>query len=112
MTLLVRRYPYLHKIDNLCIDFKTKTVKYELNQKRFHILQTHGGSNQKYILDERSCKKLSAIVEKRHNHDRTFNEKMEHLEAEVRHLKASIHNQHEEMKKLLQQILHEKRETN
>jgi acetate kinase len=108
MTLLVRRYPYLHKIDNLCVDFKNKTVKYELNQKRVHILRTSGGSSHKFILDEKTCKKLSGIVEKRHSQEKTFNEKIEHLEAEVRYLKTSIRNQHEEMKSLLQQILRQR----
>lgn len=112
MTLLVQRYPYLHKIDNLCVDFKTKTVKYELDQKRLHILRTHGGSNHKFLLDERTRKKLSVIVERRHSHEKTFNEKIEHLEAEVRQLKTSIRNQHEEMKKILQQILRERKEIN
>lgn len=110
MTLLVRRYPYLHKIDNLCVNFKTKIVKYELDQKRVHILRTHGGSNHKFFLDEKTCKRLSAIVEKQHRQEKSFNEKIEHLEAEVRYLKMSIRNQHEEMKSLLQQILRERKE--
>lgn len=112
MTLLVQRYPYIHKMDNLIVNFKNKKVKYELNQKRIHILRTHGGSNQNFILDERTYKNLSSIVERRHTHEKTFNEKIEHLEAEVRQLKACIRNQHEEMKNYIQQIFQGRRELN
>lgn len=105
MSLLVRNYPYLHKMDNLCIDFKKKNVKYEWDQRRTHILRTRNGDMGKYVLDEDTVNKLRGIVEKRHNIEEGMNEKVEHLQDEMKKLKLSLRNQHEEMKKLLEEFL-------
>ncbi|CRK97404.1 CLUMA_CG010794, isoform A [Clunio marinus] len=108
ISLLVRKYPYLHKMDNLCIDFKQKTVKYEQDQKRFHILRTRSGVAGSYILDEETLKKLSEIVAKRHLQEQSVNEKVESLETEVKKLKLSIRSQHEELKMMIQGIISQK----
>lgn len=108
ISLLVRRYPYLHKMDNLCIDFKRKCVKYESNEKRYHILMRRNNYNEKYVLEEDSLKKLNAIVEKKQTEVESVNDKVNSLQAEVKNLKLSMRHQHEEIKKLLQEFLHDK----
>lgn len=108
MSFLVWDYPYLHKIDNLCVDFKKKTVKYEIDQKRVHVMRTRSGSNKKFILSEENSKKLSAIIERRLSQEEGVNEKVEHLQAEMKSLKQSIRIQHEEIKKLIQECLRDK----
>lgn len=105
VSMLVRQYPYLHKMDNLCIDFKRKTVKYEQDQKRFNILRSRSGKVGKYILEEESLKKLSEIIAKKQLQEESVNEKVESLQTEMKKLKSSIRNQHEELKKLIQECL-------
>lgn len=105
MSLLVREYPYLHKMDNLCIDFKRKTVKYEQDQKRFNILRSRSGKVGKYILEEETLKKLSDIIAKKQLQEESVNEKVESLQTEMKKLKMSIRVQHEELKKLIQECL-------
>lgn len=105
VSLLVREYPYLHKMDNLCIDFKKKTVKYEQDQKRFNILRSRSGKVGKYILEEESLKKLSEIVAKQQLHEESVNEKVEDLQNEMKNLKLSITSQYEDLKRLLEECL-------
>lgn len=92
-------------MDNLCIDFKRKTVKYEQDHKRFHILRTISGELGKYTLDEETLKKLGEIIAKKQLKEESVNEKVETLQSEVRKLKFSIRTQHEELKKLIQECL-------
>lgn len=105
MSLFIRQYPYLHKMDNLCVDFQQKTVKYELDQRRTNILRTSSGSAGKYTLDAETLKKLRAIVEKKQNQEEDVNEKVENLQAEVKQLKTTLRVQHDEMKKFIQECL-------
>lgn len=105
MSLLIREYPFLHKMDNLCVDFKKRTVKYEQDQKRFHVLQSWSGNVRKYFLDDETLKKLSDIVTKRHMHQESVKEKVESLQADMKKLKISMKAQHEELKKLIQESL-------
>lgn len=106
--MAVRKYPYLHKMDNLCIDFKRKTVKYEQDQKRFNILRTRSGNTGKYVLEEETLKKLADIVAKKQLQEESVNEKVESLQTEMKKLKINIRNQHEELKKLIQECLTQK----
>jgi endonuclease III len=92
-------------MDNLCIDFKQKQVKYELDQRRTNILRTNNGSIGKYSLDAETMKKLRLIVEARTNKEEGVNEKVENLQAEVKKLKSILRVQHEEMKKLIHECL-------
>ncbi|XP_070504577.1 uncharacterized protein [Chironomus tepperi] len=108
MTLLIRKYPYLHKMDNLCIDFKRKTVKYEWDHKQTHILRTFNGGMKRYTLDEETINEFREIIEKRHSTDEGVNEKVENLQNEVKKLKLSLKCQHEEMKKLIEELLLQK----
>ena len=92
-------------MDNLSIDFKRKTVKYEWDHKQTHILRTINGDTGRYTLDGETIKELREIVEKRHSTEEDVNEKVENLQDEVKKLKLSLKNQHEEMKKLLEEFL-------
>jgi hypothetical protein len=105
ISLPVRKYPYLHKIDNLCIDFKRKTVKYEQDQKRCNILTTKSGKSEKYLIDEETVEKFCEIIAKRHSREENVKQKVESLQSEVKKLKISLKNQHEEMKKLIQELI-------
>jgi replicative superfamily II helicase len=105
MSLLVREYPYLHKMDNLCVDFKKKTVKYEQDQKRFHVLRSRSGVVRKYFLDDETLKRLSDILTKRHRHNESVKEKVESLQLEMKKLKTTMNAQHEELKRLIRESL-------
>lgn len=105
VSLLVREYPYLHKMDNLCVDFKRKTVKYEQDQKRFNILRSRSGKAGQYILEEETLKKLSEIIAKQQLHEEGVNEKVDSLQNDMKKLKLSIESQHEELKRLLEECL-------
>lgn len=95
ISLLVRKHPNLHKMDNLCIDFKKKIVKYEWDQRRTNVLRTHYGAMGKYTLEEETVKKLRGITEKRHVIGEGTNEKVINLQDEVNQLKASLRSQYE-----------------
>lgn len=105
VSMLVRKYPYLHKMDNLCIDFKQKTVKYEQDQKRFNILRSRSGIGGLYNLEEETLKKLNDIVAKKQLQEESVNDKIESLQAEVKKLKSSMRSQHEDLKKFIQDCL-------
>lgn len=116
IALAVRKYPYLHKMDNLLIDFKKKTVQYEQDQKNFHILQTRSGSAQKYILDDDNLKRFSEIVATQQSHEESVDEKIESLQAQMNEFKMSIDEKLEafqtsvdEIKTLLLQLLSARR---
>lgn len=96
-------------MDNLSVDFKRKTVKYEQDQKRFNILRTRSGKIGKYILDEETLKKLSEIVAKKQSQEESVNEKIEALQVQMKKLKISMKSQHDELKKLLVECLAEKK---
>jgi hypothetical protein len=105
ISLLVRKYPFLHKIDNLCIDFKRKTVKHEQDQKRCFILTTKSGKSEKYLIDEETVEKFCEIIAKRHSREENVKQKVESLQSEVKKLKINLKNQHEEIKKLIQELI-------
>ncbi|KAG5680224.1 hypothetical protein PVAND_009747 [Polypedilum vanderplanki] len=110
ISMLIRKYPYLHKMDNLCIDFKQKIVKYELDQKRTNILRTRNGALGKYTLDNETMKKFRLMLEERANKEESVNEKVENLQSEVKKLKTTLRVQHEEMRKLIQECLQQPQE--
>jgi hypothetical protein len=106
VSLLVRQYPYLHKMDNLCIDFKMKKVMYEQDDRRFHILQKRCESvvelyRPKHVM----IKALEEIIIKNQLNESNLNEKVEVLQQEIKLLKTKMKHQHEELKKLLQNSL-------
>lgn len=105
MSLLIMEYPYLHKMDNLCIDFKRKTIKYEQDHKRFDILQKSSGKIDEYILNEDTLKKLADIVAKKERQDESVKEKVDSLHSEMRKMKLSI----EELKALIRTSLTQNR---
>lgn len=105
MSLLIMEYPYLHKMDNLCIDFKRKTIKYEQDHKRFDILQKSSGKIDEYILNEDTLKKLADIVAKKERQDESVKEKVDSLHSEMKKMKLSI----EELKTLIRTSLTQNR---
>lgn len=104
MSLLVSEYPYLHKMDNLCIDFKRKTVKYEEDHKRFDILQKSSGKIDRYFLKSDTLKKLADILAKKQRQEKSVNEKFQSLQREMKQMKLGI----EQLKSLIQESLPQK----
>lgn len=102
ISLLVHKYPYLHKMDNLCLDFKLKRVMYEQDDRRFHILQLRSESVEHYRLKQETLKSLTEIISKNNSNESNVNEKVESLQQEIKSLKMKMRYQHEELKKLLQ----------
>lgn len=84
MSFPIRKFPYLHKIDNLLIDFKKKTIYYEQDQRKFNVLQTRAGKVKRYVLDDETLKKFNEIMDKNQSQAEDVNEKLEYLQAQMR----------------------------
>ncbi|CAO1409106.1 unnamed protein product [Diamesa tonsa] len=105
LSLIIRTYPYLHKMDNLCINFKKRTVKYELSDKHVHITTRFSGRFSHYTLHDETLQKLNAIVNKRYNQEISVSEKMEAMKTEMKKMKVTMKVQHDELKQLIQELL-------
>lgn len=70
-----------------------------------NILRKRSGDVGKYIMDEETLKKLSDIIAKKQLQEESVHEKVETLQTEMKKLKSSIRNQHEELKKLIKECL-------
>ena len=108
ISLLICKFPYLHKIDNVCINFKKKTIKTEHDRKRLYILKTRSGTVDQLFLDQKNLKKFGDIIAKKHSKEENLNEKVKSLQVELKKLKLSLKIQHEELKSLITKVLDSK----
>lgn len=102
ISLLVRKYPFVQKMDNLCVDFEFKRVKFEQDDRRFYVLQQNSGSIQNYRPNQETLKAFSDIVVKNQSQETNLNEEIEVLQQELKSVKLRMTSQHEEIKRLLE----------
>lgn len=100
LTLMVNRYNFLHKMDNLFIDLKQKSIFYKINQKREPILKMQNGTVKSYSLDDDSYERLVAILKRKDKNCDDFKDKIVEMESEMKVLVDQIEN----MKKMLHDI--------
>ena len=93
-------------MDNLCVYFKEKIVKYEKEDKRYHILQLRSGEEEKYFLNKETLEKLNKILAKRKE------ESVESLQTQISELKTTMkiqlrqqNTQLEELKSMIQELV-------
>lgn len=104
ITILVRKYPFVHKMENLCVDFEHKRIKYEQDDRRFFILQQYSGTLEKYHPDQERLKDMSDIVVSNQSQEKNINEEIENLQQELKNVKMQMTSQYEEIKRLLENL--------
>ena len=84
LTFMVNRYVFLHKMDNLFIDIKHKSIFYKINQRRERILQTMSGTVKSYSLDDENYERLVAILKRKDVSGDDLGEKVAGIESDVK----------------------------
>lgn len=92
LTLMVNRFQYLHKMDNLFVDVKRKSVFYKTDQKREPILKKKNGTVKNYSLNDESYESLVAILKKQEENGEDFAEKVDTIEKEMKNLVKKMEN--------------------
>lgn len=64
---MIKRFPFLHKMNNLCIDLKHKTVEYEINEKQEPILKFYSGKSTEYKLQDETLDNFNDIISNKSN---------------------------------------------
>ena len=100
LTFMVNRYIFLHKMDNLFIDLKLKSIYYKMNQRHEPILRMMNGNVKNYSLDNESYERLVAILKEKDKSSDNISEKMSVIENDVRGMKQQLKG----MKELLHDI--------
>lgn len=108
LTFMVNRYPCLHKMDNLFIDVKRKSIFYKINQRREPILRKINGTVQNYSLDDESYERLVGILKRQEKHGEDFGEKIDSIENDMKSLVEKMNN----MQQVLDEIAEKMSSTN
>lgn len=98
LTFMVNRYVFLHKMDNLFIDLKHKSIFYKMNQRREPILRMMNGAVKSYSLEDESYERLIAILKKKDKSGDDVGEKVVAIENDVK----TLVEQMESVKKMLE----------
>lgn len=98
---MVNRFPYLHKMDNLWVDLKHKTVLYKVNQRQVPVLKAINGKGHNYSLDDESYERLISIVKQKDNNEEDLNDKLETMQKNIMQLIA----QQDNLQKLIGEVL-------
>lgn len=101
LTFMVNRYVFLHKMDNLFIDLKHKSIFYKINQRREPILRKMNGTVKRYSLDDECYERLVAILKRK---DKTNEDSGENAIAAIESDVKGLVQQMEEMRKILDAI--------
>lgn len=105
LKFMVNRYPFLHKMDNLWVDIKHKSVTYKINHKQEPILRRHNGIVKNYCLDDENFERLISIIkEKDNNDDECMANKIQSIQNDVTLLKDQMGVEFEELKKLIHEF--------
>lgn len=92
---MVNRFVFLHKMDNLFIDVKRKSIFYKINQRREPILRKMNGTVKSYSLDDESYERLVGILKRQEKHGEEFNEKIDSIENDLKNLVKKMENMHQ-----------------
>lgn len=101
LTFMVNQYVFLHKMDNLFIDWKHKSIFYKINQHREPILRKMNGTVKKYSLDDECYERLVAILKRKEKCGDDLSEKVVAMENDVK----TVVEQVEMVKQMLNDIM-------
>lgn len=105
LTFMVNRYVFLHKMDNLFIDVKRKSIFYKINQRREPILRNMNGTVKNYSLNDESYERLVAILKKQEDKGGDeFGGKISSIESEVKNLGLKMEILQEMLEKMNEKI--------
>ena len=90
LTFMVNRYIFLHKMDNLFIDLKLKSIYYKMNQRREPILRMMNGNVKNYSLDNENYERLVAILKEKDKSSDNVSEKLSVMENDIRGMKKQL----------------------
>ena len=86
-------------MDNLCIDLKEKTVKYEINDKQESILKFYSGKSTAYIMNDETLDKFNDIIGDRSNEEIDVTQCIQTMiESQSKQMKSKIFETQIEMK--------------
>lgn len=105
LTFMIRKYPYLHKMDNVCIDLKQKQIQYVNNQKFVPILTTHTGKFSVYMLNDETMEHFKTIIKNKCNEKANTSKCMKSMiEHKFLESNAKFERQSQELKELKELI--------
>lgn len=84
LKFMVNRYVFLHKMDNLFIDLKHKSIFYKLEQRREPILRMMNGKVKSYSLDDECYERLVAILKRKDKNGEDTGERILAMEREMK----------------------------
>lgn len=100
LIFMANRYVFLHKMDNLFIDLKHKSIFYKINQRREPILRMGNGTVKNYSLEDETYERLVAILKRRDKTDDDVGSKIVVIESDVKALAQQMNL----IKKMLEEI--------
>ena len=77
-------------MDNLCINLKDKTVKYEINEQQEPILMFYSGKSTTYVLNVETLDKFNDIISNRSNEATDVTRSIQTLLTESKHTKTEL----------------------
>ena len=77
-------------MDNLCINLKDKTVKYEINEQQEPILMFYSGKSTTYVLNVETLDKFNVIISNRSNEETDVTKSIQTLRTESKHTKTEF----------------------
>ena len=77
-------------MDNLCINLKDKTVKYEINELQEPILMFYSGKSTTYVLNVETLDKFHDIISNRINEETDVAKSIQTLLTESKHTKTEL----------------------
>lgn len=83
LIFMVNRYIFLHKMDNLFIDLKHKSIFYKTNQRREPILKMGNGAVKNYSLEDETYERLIGILKRKENIEDDLGTKIAVIESNV-----------------------------
>ncbi|CAO1413317.1 unnamed protein product [Diamesa tonsa] len=113
LTYMIKRYPYLHKMDNLCIDLKDKIIECEINEKQEPILKFYSGKSIKYVINDETLDKFNDIIMNRCNEEVDVTQciqfmievESKQMKSELFELNSKLDKQNEELKEMFQKLI-------
>ena len=77
-------------MDNLCINLKDKTIKYEINEQQEPILMFYSGKSTAYVLNDETLDKFNDIISNRSNEETDVTQSIQTLITESKHMKTEL----------------------
>lgn len=105
LIYIVQRFPYLHKIDNLNVDYKLRTVDYGMNQDLVPVLTEINGDILSYKFGNEDFEKLYAIIKDRNSKANEPDDPMVIMQSEIAQLRESMQNEIKDLNENISQLI-------